>query len=537
MTNEPSSGQSRNTGQASSRSVPAVLLIVMDGYGCNDNPRANAVTAANTPVLDDLVSTCPHGMLGASGLAVGLPAGQMGNSEVGHLNLGAGKIVYQDFTRVSQAVSDGSFFRNSALLGACEHVGRNQSTLHVMGLIGFGGVHAHQDHLNAVIDLVRKQGVERLAVHAFTDGRDSPPHDGIKAVRALQETLSAAELGAIATVSGRYYAMDRDRRWDRTARAYFAMTRGQGQEETTAESALERSYAEGVGDEFVVPTVITTEGRPVALVQSGDAVIFFNFRTDRPRQLVRAFVQPDFDGFDRGPRLEDLYFATMTEYEKDLPVHVAFAGEDVEEPLARVISEAGLKQLHAAETEKYAHVTFFFNGGREQPFPGEDRILVPSPRQVGTYDKIPEMSADRIADQTIAAMSKTSYSFVLVNFANADMVGHTGDMKATIMAVETVDRNVGRLVEAMSERGGVTLITADHGNAEQMVDYETGEPFTSHTLSFPVPFVAVPGKETWMSECRVREGGILADVAPTVLGLLGLEPPEDMTGRSLLDCP
>jgi 2,3-bisphosphoglycerate-independent phosphoglycerate mutase len=520
---------------ASGGGVGPVVLIVMDGYGCNDNPRGNAITQAETPVLDRLVAANPHGLLGASGLSVGLPEGQMGNSEVGHLNLGAGKVVYQDFTRVSKSIEDGDFFQNPALLAACRHAVENGSILHVMGLIGYGGVHAHQQHLYAVLDLSHRQGVQNVAIHAFTDGRDTLPHDALKAIRDLESKLSELDLGAIATVSGRYYAMDRDRRWDRSEKAYRALVKGEGEEAASAEHAIQQSYDAGVTDEFILPTVIKLDGRPVATVGNGDAAIVFNFRTDRPRQLVRAFVQPDFEGFDRGPILNDLEFVTMTEYEKDLPVKIAFPSQDVEMPLARVVSEHGLKQLHGAETEKYAHVTFFFNGGREQPFPGEDRILVPSPRHVGTYDKIPEMSAEGIADQVVESLKRKDYGFVLVNFANADMVGHTGSMEAAVKAVETVDRCVGRVVDAAVEKGGVVVITADHGNAEQMVDYETGGPFTSHTIDYPVPIVVVVGNNRKFLDCRIRAGGVLADVAPTVLFLMGLSRPPQMEGKNLLE--
>lgn len=511
-----------------------VVLIIMDGYGCNEDARGNAVMAARTPFLDRLVQTNPHGLLKASGLAVGLPEGQMGNSEVGHLNLGAGKVVYQDFTRVSRAVEDGSFFRNPALLAACDHVRTRESTLHLMGLVGYGGVHAHQMHLYALLELAKQAGISRLAIHAFTDGRDTMPHDAMQAVRGLEDKLRSERVGSIASVSGRYYAMDRDRRWDRTEMSYKALTSGEGMRARSAEEAIQNSYDAGVTDEFILPTVIEAHGRPVATVGDGDAAIFFNFRTDRPRQLVRAFVQSDFEGFDRGPKICDLAFITMTEFEKDLPVAVAFTAQDVEMPLARVIAEHGLKQLHAAETEKYAHVTFFFNGGREDPFEGEDRILAPSPRHVGTYDKIPEMSANSIAEQVIEAITAKEYGFVLVNFANADMVGHTGSMEAAVRAVEVVDQNVGRIVKAVTGRGGVALLTADHGNAEQMIDYETGGPFTSHTISFPVPFVVVTGRNEELAHMRVRSGGVLADVAPTVLGLLGIAKPSEMEGENLL---
>jgi len=509
----------------------------MDGYGCSDLDLGNAVTRGRTPVLDQLVADNPHGLIHASGLFVGLPPGQMGNSEVGHLNLGAGKVVYQDFTRVSQAIEDGSFFENPALRTACAHALDRESTLHVMGLIGYGGVHAHQKHLYAALDLAKRARVSNLAVHAFTDGRDTLPHDAIDAVAALEAKLHELGIGDIATISGRYYAMDRDRRWDRTEEAYRALTRAEGPHAPSAQEALKRSYADDITDEFILPTVITRDGRPVSSVKAGDSAIFFNFRTDRPRQLVQAFVQPDFDGFDRGPAIADLEFVTMTEYQKGLLVKVAFESQDVKMPLARVISERGMTQLHAAETEKYAHVTFFFNGGREAPFDGEDRILVPSPRQVGTYDKIPEMSALGITEQVVAAIYDHAYAFILVNFANADMVGHTGSLEATLKAVETVDTCVGRVVKAALAQGGVVIISADHGNAEQMIDPLSGGPFTSHTVSNPVPFVVVAGSNRELLACTIREGGVLADVAPTILDLMAIPKPPEMEGHNLLVCP
>jgi 2,3-bisphosphoglycerate-independent phosphoglycerate mutase len=509
----------------------------MDGFGCSDITRGNAITCGKTPVLDELVAHNPHGLIEASGVFVGLPPGQMGNSEVGHLNLGAGKVVYQDFSRVSRSIEDGSFFSNPAMLAACDHVLERGSTLHVMGLAGYGGVHAHQKHLYAVLELAKKRQVTTLAVHAFTDGRDTLPHDALKAIEELQGRLDEMGIGSIATVSGRYFAMDRDRRWDRTERAYRAIVDGQGITADSAVLAIENAYGRDETDEFIQPTVIERNGEPVATVKAGDGVIFFNFRTDRPRQLVRAFVDPGFDGFDRGPVISDLCFVTMTEYEKDLPVTVAFGAQDVEMPLARVLSERGLTQLHAAETEKYAHVTFFFNGGREAPFSGEDRVLVPSPRHVGTYDKIPEMSAFEIASQVVEAMRKKQYDFVLVNFANADMVGHTGSLDAAVKAVEAVDACVGRIVNAALEAGGVAIITADHGNAEQMIDPLTGGPFTSHTTSNPVPFLLVTGGNEYLKQCAIREGGVLADVAPTILSLMGIPKPSEMEGTDLVRCP
>jgi 2,3-bisphosphoglycerate-independent phosphoglycerate mutase len=391
--------------------------------------------------------------------------------------------------------------------------------------------------LFAVIEAARRAGLHRVFIHAITDGRDTAPTDGIEAARAVEEHAAQLGVGAIATVSGRYYSMDRDRRWDRTALAYNAMVHGQGPTAPSAEEAVRRSYDTGVTDEFIVPTVIVTgtEGKPVATVGDGDSVIFFNFRTDRPRQLVRAFVMPDFSQFDRGPQLRDLYFVTMTAYEKDVPTHVAFQPTDVTMPLARILSERGLHQLHAAETEKYAHVTFFFNGGREEPFAGEERILIPSPRDVGTYDKKPEMSGPEVARATADAIDAGTYQFVLVNFANADMVGHTGVMEAAVKAVETVDAAVGTVVDATTRQGGVTLITADHGNAEQMIDYQTGGPYTAHTVTNPVPFILVPGRHAELEHGRLRDGGVLADVAPTILQLLGIPTPEDMTGTSLIE--
>ena len=515
--------------------IRPVVLVVIDGFGCNPRQDGNAVAQAATPTLDRLWNTCPHTELHASGLAVGLPEGQMGNSEVGHLNLGAGKVVYQDFTRISRAIEEGNFFQNPELRAAMRHVRERGSKLHIMGLIGLGGVHAYPTHLYAAMQTARQEGVKDVYLHVFTDGRDTLPTDGIVAVRGVEEAARQIGAGTIATVSGRYYAMDRDRRWERTKRAYDAIARGEGPSAAGAEEAVQRSYDEGVTDEFILPTVIVRPGgSPVARVEDHDAVIFFNFRTDRPRQLVRAFVQPTFDEFDRRPQIRDLYFVTMTEYEKDLPVHVAFRTEDVPRPLARVVSDLGLTQLHAAETEKYAHVTFFFNGGREEPFPGEDRVLVPSPREVGTYDHKPEMSGPQIAEQVARAIVENDYAFALVNFANPDMVGHTGVMKAAIRAVETVDGCVDLLVRTVTDRGGVLVITADHGNAEQMVDYETGGPYTAHTTSFPVPFILVPGRHAELAHVRLRDGGVLADVAPTILQLMGIREPSEMEGTSLM---
>lgn len=520
-------------------SAPAprpVVLVVMDGYGCNPRTEGNAIAQAHRPNLTRLWDESPHAELKCYGLSVGLPEGQMGNSEVGHLNLGAGKVIYQDFTKISTAIEDGTFYDNEEMRGAMHHVNQRGSALHIIGLVGPGGVHAYPTHLFAVMETARREGVERVYIHAITDGRDTPPHDGINAVKQVEEAIARIGVGEIATVSGRYYSMDRDKRWDRTKRAYDAMVYGVGPTAESPEEAVLHSYDQDITDEFILPTVIITrpDGRPVANVQSHDSVVFFNFRTDRPRQLVRAFADPGFDHFDRGAQLEDLYFLTMTEYEKELPVHVAFRTSDVPMPLARILSERGLKQLHAAETEKYAHVTFFFNGGREQPFEGEERILVPSPREVGTYDKKPEMSGPEVAEETADAIDTGKFDFVLANFANADMVGHTGVMEAAIKAVETVDAAVGEVARAAVDAGGVVLITADHGNAEQMIDYNTGGPYTAHTVAFPVPLILVPGKHEDLARVQLRDDGVLADVAPTILEIMGIQQPEDMEGRSLI---
>jgi 2,3-bisphosphoglycerate-independent phosphoglycerate mutase len=516
-----------------------LVLVVMDGYGINPRPEANAIALARKPNLDRLAAQWPHTQLATSGLAVGLPEGQMGNSEVGHMNIGAGKRVLQDFTRVTAAIHDGSFFENLALLGAIQHVKSRGSKLHLAGLLGPGGVHAHQDHLLALLRLAAKHNVERVYIHAFTDGRDTSPYG---AKEYMAELLAQArEIGAgqsggpakVATIAGRYYAMDRDNRWERIARVYFAMTKGEGRPATNPVAAIAESYERGVTDEFIEPIVLMEDGHPVATVEAGDAVIYFNFRSDRGRELTKAFVLPELppsaEGkFARGPRLPDLAFVTMTEYEVGLPVLVAFPGDDVALPLAKVLSDLGLRQFHTAETEKYAHVTFFFNGGREMPFPGEDRLLVPSPK-VATYDLKPEMSAPELTDEAVRRIRGGEYDFVIMNYANADMVGHTGVLEATIRAVEAVDTGVGRVVEAALPAGGAVLITADHGNAEQLIEYDTGKPLTSHTTN-PVPFSFVVPQ--WPN-ARLR-GGILADVAPTILELLHIPQPTDMTGRTLI---
>ena len=513
------------------------VLIIMDGWGINPRKEGNAIALARTPNIDDLAGKWPHTSVRTSGEAVGLPEGQMGNSEVGHQNIGAGKRVLQDYTRVSESIRDGSFFQNPALLKPIEHVKRNHSQLHLCGLLGNGGVHAHESHLEALLRLAQIHNVERVYIHSFTDGRDTSPTGGVEFMRHLQgraQEIGGEHAAKVATVTGRYYAMDRDNRWDRTAMTYFAMTRAEGQRASSALEAIQQSYDKNITDEFIIPVVVMQENEPVAIVKAGDALIHYNFRPDRARQLTKAFVleklPPQAEGkFERGPRLADVCYVMMTEYEKGLDAEVAYRADEVDMPLARVISEQGLPQFHTAETEKYAHVTYFINGRRETPFPGEKRLLVPSPN-VPTYDLQPEMSAAGVTDTAVEHIRSGDYDFVVMNYANADMVGHTGVLEAAMKAVEAVDTGVGRVVDATLAMGGGLLITADHGNAEQLIEYDTGKPYTAHT-TYPVPlYLVVPQ----LAHARLRTDGILADVAPTILQVLGIPQPEDMTGRSLI---
>lgn len=524
------------TTRSSGRTRPFVLII-MDGWGINPRKEGNAIAMARTPNLDKLASLWPHGSVRTSGLAVGLPEGQMGNSEVGHQNIGAGKRVLQDYTRVSESIKDGTFFQNPALLKAIAHVKKNASRLHICGLLGNGGVHAHASHLEALLRLAEMHEINEVYIHSFTDGRDSSPTGGVEFMKQLEgraREINPAHPAQVATVTGRYYAMDRDNRWDRTGSTYLAMTRGEGLHAGSAVEAIQQSYAQKVTDEFILPTVIMQDGHPVATVKKGDALIHYNFRPDRARQLSKAFVMPELpyqaEGkFNRGPRLDDLQFVMMTEYEAGLDAAVAFRADEVEMPIARVISEQGLKQFHTAETEKYAHVTYFINGRRETPFTGEDRFLVPSPK-VPTYDLQPEMSAAGITETAVERIRSGGYDFIVMNYANADMVGHTGIMEATIKGVEAVDKGVGQIAEATLALGGGLLITADHGNAEQLIDYTTGQPFTAHTTN-PVPLYLVAPQ---LAQAHLRTDGILADVAPTILDILHIPQPKDMSGRSLL---
>lgn len=513
--------------------IPFVCLVVLDGWAIGPDYPGNAIRAARTPVMDRLQANYPMTTLRCWGRDVGLPDDQMGNSEVGHLNLGAGRIVYQLITRIDLAIEDGSFFGNEAFLQAVERAREPGRTLHLMGLIGDGGVHSHQRHLLALLELAARHRVPRVAVHAFTDGRDTSPTSGIEHMRELLTTMERLGTGFVASVSGRYYAMDRDKRWERTKRAYDAIVCGQGRSARSPLEAIERSYAEGVTDEFIIPTVIVDgDGRPLATIRDGDAVIFFNFRADRARQLTQALTDPDFAFFERCAWPRELLMVTMAEYEPHFPVLVAFTPDIVQTPLARVLSEAGLRQFHTAETEKYAHVTYFFNGGREEPFPGEDRLLVPSPK-VPTYDLKPEMSAPEVTNAAVDAIRSGTYAFVLINYANPDMVGHTGVFEAAVKAVECVDTCLGRIEEAVRAIGGYLVVTADHGNADEMLVPGTNEVWTAHTKN-PVPFVLVAPEDSPFRHVALRTGGRLADVAPTVLELMGIPQPSEMTGVSLI---
>ncbi|HEX9287027.1 MAG TPA: 2,3-bisphosphoglycerate-independent phosphoglycerate mutase [Thermoanaerobaculia bacterium] len=495
-----------------------VLLVICDGWGEAPLSEGNAIARARTPTFDRWRRDYPWTTLEASGEAVGLPPGVMGNSEVGHLNLGAGRMVPQDLLRIDLALRDGSFFENPALVEAAERARRADATLHLMGLVSDGGVHSHERHLAGLLELARRRGVSRLRVHVFTDGRDTPPKSALLFLGRLEEEL-AAKGGEIATVSGRYYAMDRDGRWDRVRLAWEAVCHGKGRSAASAHEAIEAAYLRGETDEFIAPTVIDSRG-----VRDGDSIVFFNFRADRARQLTRAFREPRFAEFDRGGQ-PSVFFVCFTEYKKEFALPVAFPAPKLERILAAVWADAGVRNLRLAETEKYAHVTYFFNGGVEAPFPGEERLLVPSWRGA-TYDLHPQMSAAEIAEEAVRAMSTNRFQALVVNFANADMVGHTGKIHETIAAVETLDVAFARLEEAARENGWLLVLTADHGNAEQMIDPETGGPHTAHTTN-PVPFLICAGN------APLRSRGALADVAPTVLELQGLPVPKEMTGRDL----
>ena len=493
----------------------------MDGFGKNESTYGNAIAAAKKPNLDKIVSENPMTFIGASGLDVGLPDGQMGNSEVGHTNIGAGRVVYQELTRITKSIQDGDFFTNEALVGAMENCKKNSSALHLMGLMSDGGVHSHNTHLYGIMELAKRSGVDKVYIHCFMDGRDVPPTSGKDYLAELYEKCDEIGVGEIATVMGRYYAMDRDNRWERVVKAYKAMTEGEGVKFDCACKMMEESYANDVTDEFIVPAV----SEKAVPVKDNDSIVFFNFRPDRAREITRAFVDPAFSGFER-EQLKGLYYVCMTQYDATMPnIHVAFKPETLENTFGEYISDKGLKQLRIAETEKYAHVTFFFNGGVEKQYPGEDRILVKSPA-VATYDLQPEMSAYEVTDKLLAAIDSDKYDAIILNYANCDMVGHTGVFDAAVKAVEAVDTCVGKIVDAVAAKGGVTLITADHGNADKMYEAD-GSPFTAHTTN-PVPFIVVG------YPCELHEGGRLCDIAPTMLKIMGLEQPKEMTGVSII---
>ncbi len=503
-----------------------VALIVLDGWGLNPDSRANAVAMARHPNFDRLMARYPHTTLTASGEAVGLLPGQMGDSNVGHLNLGAGRIVYQTLVRIRRSIDDGSFYTLPAWRRAIDRARQPGAALHLMGLVSDGGVHSHIDHLLALIDLAKRENVERLYVHAFLDGRDVPPKSAGPYLEQVEAKLKEVGLGAIATVSGRYYAMDRDKRWERTEKAFLALTRGIGHKAASAVEAVELAYARGETDEFVQPTVIEgVDGR----IGAGDGVIFFNFRPDRARQIVRALHETAFDGFKRPEGFEPVTLVTMTQYDQtftDIPV--AFGPQFVDVPMGQVVAEAGLRQLRIAETEKYPHVTYFFNGGEERVFPGEERVLIPSPK-VPTYDLKPEMSAYEVAREAVKWIEEDRTDFIVLNFANPDMVGHTGVLEAAIRAVEAVDECLGQVVDALLAKGGAAIILADHGNADQMVDHETGAPHTNHTTN-PVPCILVDDQRI---SAKLRPG-VLANIAPTLLEIIGLPKPPQMDADSLL---
>ena len=499
-----------------------ILLMILDGFGLRGKKEGNAITAAKTPNIDRLFSSYPHSILEASGMSVGLPEGQMGNSEVGHLNIGAGRIVYQDLTRITKSIKDGDFFNNPILIDAIENVKTKGSSLHLMGLLSDGGVHSHNTHLYALLKLAKKHGIRNVFVHAFLDGRDVPPKSAFTYIADAEKRMKELE-GEFATISGRYFAMDRDKRWDRVEKAYDAMTSGIGETGRSARQAVEKAYERDENDEFVTPTIILKNNDPVSVISNNDSVIFFNFRSDRAREITRAFIDHDFNDFKR-KIFPHTHFVCLTQYDETFKVPVAFPAESLKNILADVLSRHNLKQLRIAETEKYAHVTFFFNGGRETPVKGEERILVPSPK-VATYDHQPEMSAYPVTDEVVKAVSSGKFDIIILNYANLDMVGHTGIFEAAVKAAESVDKCIGKVFEAVISGGGLLILTADHGNAEQMVD-ETGGIHTAHTCD-PVPFLCCE------AGIKLRDG-ILADIAPTLLEILGIEKPKEMTGTSLI---
>ena len=504
------------------------MLMILDGFGNNPNEDGNAIKLAKTPNLDKLTKKYPNTEIFTSGQHVGLPEGQMGNSEVGHTNIGAGRIVYQELTKITKSIEDGDFFSIPEFIEAIDNCKKNNSKLHILGLVSDGGVHSHNRHLYGLLEMAKRRDFEDVYIHCFLDGRDTPPASAEGYIAELQEKIKEKEIGKIATLSGRFYSMDRDKRWPRIQKAYKAIVNGEGIKAGSPIKAIEDSYQKEVFDEFVEPTVIVNSNdEPIAKIEENDSVIFFNFRPDRARQITRAIVDPEFNEFET--KKMNLYFVCFTNYDETMPnVQIAFKKEELKNIFGEIVSDNRLTQLRIAETEKYAHVTYFFNGGEEKQFPGESRILVPSPK-VKTYDMKPEMSAYKITDKVCKVLEKDKYDVIILNFANTDMVGHTGSLPATIKAVETIDECIGKIVEIIEEKHGNLIITADHGNAEQMIDYKTGEPHTAHTTN-PVPIILITDNENY----KLKNDGRLADLAPTMLELMGIEQPEEMTGHSLL---
>ncbi|MBI5683017.1 MAG: 2,3-bisphosphoglycerate-independent phosphoglycerate mutase [Deltaproteobacteria bacterium] len=509
-------------------STKPLILIILDGWGINPKKEGNAFFFAGLSNITTFFKEYPWTKLGCSGRAVGLPEGQMGNSEVGHLTIGAGRVIYQELTRINKEIETGGFYKNPKIKQAMQCVKKQDSRLHLIGLVSDGGVHSHTEHLFALIDTAAQEGLKNVFIHAFMDGRDTPPTSGISHIKHLQDYINVKGVGKIATITGRYYAMDRDNRWQRVEKAYRAMRLGQGRYADEPVSAMSHAYDRKETDEFILPTVITSSDKPVATIDNGDGIIFFNFRADRAREITKVFTQDDFAFFDRGIKPELSVFLCLTEYDSGFNLPVAFPSQNLKNILGEVISSYGFKQLRIAETEKYAHVTFFFNGGIEKPFTDEDRILIPSPKDVPTYDKKPEMSAYLITDEVLKHLDR-DYKFILINFANGDMVGHTGIMEAAIKACRAVDECLGKIVAKARDNGWITIITSDHGNVEQMLDYETNEPLTSHTTNL-VPFVLIDDSKKGIV---LKEGG-LSDISPTILELMGIDKPHEMTGDSLI---
>ena len=506
-----------------------VCLFIMDGYALREEKSGNAIEIANAGVIKRLMKEYPSATLGASGLSVGLPDGQMGNSEVGHLNMGAGRIVYQDLTRITKSIADGDFFENPELIYAMDGAKNSGKKLHLYGLLSSGGVHSHNTHLYALLEMAKKRGVKEVFVHGFMDGRDVPPHSGVDFVKELEEKIKEIGVGKIASLCGRYYVMDRDNRWERVEKAYDMLTVGSGEKAESATAAMEKSYSVGVTDEFVLPTNIIENGKPVALIEEGDSVIFFNFRPDRAREITRAFTEEQFDGFERKTGYLGLKYVGFTKYDETFShVKIAFKKQELNNTLGKFLSDNGYTQLRIAETEKYAHVTFFFNGGVEAPEKNEYRDLIPSPK-VATYDLKPEMSALEVTDKVLEEIESDKFDVIILNYANCDMVGHTGVLEAAVKAVTTVENCIGKITDAVLKKGGSCIVTADHGNADRMIDTD-GSPFTAHTTN-RVPVIVVSDK---YKNAKLREDGILADLAPTLLQLMGVEAPKEMTGKTLI---